>query len=316
MTVCLPIRFSERSELSPEETSAVKALAAACKAADCFDPCLNFDTNLNVVPGIPAWRLAWAESAAGPRLCSGPPGLEVEASGKGILAGAASFFAPGTAEAEISACVSPVFRHQGIFSSLFNGLAAPLKAHGFPSIVLVAESAAPLGAAIAAHLGACLSRSEYQMRLEPEQIVKRTGTSGVRLIPVTTDTVDTMVRLSTECFGETEDDARSFTLNMLQDPSREMFVARNDSGPVGTVALARDAEGYMIHGLGVLPGSRRQGLGGAILDCAISVLAGRAARSVRLEVDSDNETARSLYLSRGFVDSSRVDYWQIPMESR
>jgi GNAT superfamily N-acetyltransferase len=316
MTVCLPIRFIEKSELSPDELEAVNALAANCKVKDGFDPCLEFDTHLNVVPEIAAWRLAWAECAAGPGLCSASPSSGTSAAGSGILAGAASFFAPGTAEAEISACVSPVFRHQGIFGNLYTSLVAPLKAHGFPSIVLVAEAAAPLGASIAAHLGAHLSRSEYLMHLPADRIVRKAGPAAVRLIPVTADSIDVMVRISVEVFGENESDAGSFILNALQDPAREMFMARNNVGPVGTVALAREGEGYMIHGLGVLPDHRGHGLGGRILDCAISVLAGRNAESVRLEVDSSNEAARYLYLSRGFIDVSRIDYWQIPQESR
>ena len=313
MTVCLPIRFNERDILSPDELEAVKALAATCKAKDGFDPCLNFDTGLNVVPGMPAWRLAWAESASGPGICSYPPESERAATGNGILAGAASFFAPGSSEAEISACVSPVFRHQGIFASLYASLAAPLSAHGFPSIVLVAEATAPLGAEIAGHLGASLSRSEYLMRLPADRIVKTAGPCGVRLLPVTSDTVDAIVDISVQAFGENPDDARAFILNMLADPGREMFVARDDSGLVGTIALARDGDGYMIDGMGVLPALRQRGVGGRILDCAISVLAGRAARTVRLEVDADNEAARSLYASRGFVDSSRIDYWRLPL---
>jgi ribosomal protein S18 acetylase RimI-like enzyme len=313
MTVCLPIRFCEREVLSPDELEAVKALAATCKARDGFDPCLSFDTELNVVPGLAAWRLAWAESAACPGICEDQPEPDQVATGYGILAGAASFFAPGTAEAEISACVSPVFRYQGIFASLYTSLVTPLSAFGFPSIVLVAEAAAPLGAAIAAHLGAILSRSEYMMHLPADRIARTAGPAGVRLIPVTADTVDAMVDISMKAFDEAREDAKAFIMNMLADPGREMFIARDDSGPVGTVALARDGDGYMIHGMGVLPGSRRRGLGGKILDSAISVLAGRGTRSVRLEVDSGNESARSLYASRGFVDSSRIDYWRLPV---
>ncbi len=315
MTVCLPIRFSEQSTLSADELDAVKALAASCKARDGFDPCLEFDTHLNVVKDIQAWRLAWAVCADGSAVHTDPASPENASGCSRILAGAASFFAPGTAEAEISACVSPVFRHQGIFGSLYTSLAVPLKACGFPSIVLVAEAAAPLGAAIATRLGASISRSEYLMRLPSDRLVKAPGPNTVRLLPVTADAVDSMVSMAVETFGETETDVRSFTLNALADPARELFLARDDAGPVGTVALARDAEGYMIHGLGVLPGYRGRGIGGRILDCSIAVLAGRGASSVRLEVDSGNETARSLYLSRGFVDSSRVDYWQIPLDS-
>jgi ribosomal-protein-alanine N-acetyltransferase len=71
---------------------------------------------------------------------------------------------------------------------------------------------------------------------------------------------------------------------------------------LGGFILARDLGGEAeILTLGVLPEMRRRGLGRALLD-AIMVEAGqRRIASVVLEVATDNEAARRLYVAMGFV---------------
>jgi ribosomal protein S18 acetylase RimI-like enzyme len=321
MTVCLPIVFEDRSALSPEERAAVEGLAAACKAADRFDPCMEYDTHLNADRDMPAWRLAWAVSRGtgsavgdppgGDPPGGDPPGGDPPASAR-ILAGAACAFAPTRAEGEISACVSPVFRRQGIFENLYLALEERLEASGAESVLLVCEGASPSAAAIAGRLGAALDHGEYLMRLAPGRLAGIVPPSGFCLVPAEARDVDEFSRLSALVFGETPQDARSFAEAVLADPEREQFVARNADGPVGLVAAAREGEAHMIHGLGVLPELRGKGYGGAILDAILVVLRNRGVATVSLEVDVDNAAALALYRSRGFSEESRADYWRVP----
>jgi len=313
MTVCLPMQFGERNILSPDEMHAVESLVDTCTLADGFNPCLNFDTNLNADRNLPAWRLIWAEPAAGTRTCGDPLPRGKAAKTCGILAGVASIFAPNRAEAEISACVAPVFRRKGIFTALFDSLAGSLVTSGVESVLLVSEGASPLGIAISANVGASLDHSEYRMTFPGQGALKEKPPGDVRLLPVGIETVEEMVGISVDCFSEHEADARSFIHNALADAKREMFLARDSSGVFGTVSITREDGGWMVHGLGVLPSMRSRGLGGKLLDSIVRVLLMRESGEIRLEVDSENGAARALYLSRGFIDSGRVDYWKVPM---
>lgn len=84
------------------------------------------------------------------------------------------------------------------------------------------------------------------------------------------------------------------------------------AGYVVAMAVLDEAE---ILNVAVSPGRRRAGLGGALLDAALSELKGRGAQSVYLEVRVSNTSARSLYASRGFVElSRRKDYYRSPVE--
>ena len=300
MTVCLPIRFQDLIRLSADERAMVEALIAECESYDRFDPCMHFDTHLNADPGMPAWRLAWAEASAGGPSCAR------------ILAGAACAFAPLRSEGEISACVSPVFRRQGIFKALYGGLADALARAGAESVMIVCEGASPSGAAIAERLDAVLDHGEYKMTLPAEALAAVSAPEGLRLLSVTPDAPGEFAALSARIFGEPLRDAADFTTATLADPSRELFVGMTTDGAIGVAALYKQEEGYELFGLGVVSELRRRGLGGAMLDACLFVLKKRGARAVTLEVDVKNEAALSLYRSRGFVEESRADYWRLP----
>ena len=306
MTVCLGICLEECVALSPSKRKAVEALISDCRAYDGFDPCLHFDTHLNVDREMPAWQLAWAESAVD----QAAAGVFPEPS-RGVLAGAACVFAPGRQEGEISACVAPVFRRQGIFRHLYSGLAANLAASGVSSALLVCEGGSLPSAAVATRLGAKLDRSEYRMQASREKLAEIKPPECLRLVPVSREDIDEAARLATAIFGDQPDDARAFTMAELADQGREQYIARAVEGPVGMVSLAHDEDGYWIHGLGVLPALRNRGFGGAILDTVLIVLARRGADSAKLEVDVGNSAAIALYRSRGFENETRADYWRL-----
>jgi ribosomal-protein-alanine N-acetyltransferase len=73
------------------------------------------------------------------------------------------------------------------------------------------------------------------------------------------------------------------------------------TAPVGfalALALGEEAE---IVSLGVLPSQRRCGIGSAILDAVCGEARLRGAERVVLEMATDNEAARALYVGRGFI---------------
>lgn len=311
MTVCLPICFQERIALSVDERRAVESLVAVCKTVDHFDPCIEFDTHLNANREMPAWRLAWAVPS-GTASCSVFDLMPEDPGSKPrILVGVACAFAPSRMEGEISACVSPVFRHQGIFRELYHSLAETLFRSGAASVMLVCEGAAPSCSTIAARLSAVLDHGEYLMSLPESRLAAIQEPRDLRLVPVSTIDIDEFSALSAEIFREHHDDAREFALAILSDPNREQFIARGSHGVFGLVALSRENQSYMLHGLGVLPALRGKGFGGAILNAVLAVLRNRGVTNITLEVDVDNPAALALYRSRGFTEVSRADYWRI-----
>jgi len=315
VNICLPVRFEHRTELTRDDRAAVEALARECREGDGFDPCLHYDTHLNADGDLRPWRLAWACAAT----CRGEPCRADAAVDDGDgrprparLVAAASAFAPLRSEGEISACVSPLFRRQGLFKALYGGLEESLRASGAASVLLVCDSRSPTSGSIARGLDARLDHAELLMGLEPDGLDRVAPPGNLRLVPVGADGADGCARLAAAVFGDSVDDERSFVGAILRDGARELFVAHGAAGAVGLATITRSGTGYELNGVGVLPEHRGKGYGAAIIDACLVVLRNRGVRDVSLEVDAGNEPALALYRSRGFVETAKVDYWRLP----
>lgn len=112
------------------------------------------------------------------------------------------------------------------------------------------------------------------------------------------------------CFPEDPWDARAIE-QIMGIPGFFGQVGWAKTVPVGfalTLALGDEAE---IVSLGVLPDHRRCGIGSAILDAVCREARLRGADRVVLEMASDNEAARALYVRRGFtVVGCRRNYYR------
>lgn len=93
------------------------------------------------------------------------------------------------------------------------------------------------------------------------------------------------------------------------------LVAESNDEIVGyVVAISVLDEGEILN-VAVSPGRRGEGIGGLLLDAALSEVEARGAQTVFLEVRVSNAAARALYGSRGFVEiSQRKNYYRTPVE--
>ena len=88
------------------------------------------------------------------------------------------------------------------------------------------------------------------------------------------------------------------------------LVLQRGSDVSGFVGVKRVADEAHVMTLAVPPGSRRRGLGRALVRAALAAPALAGVRQVHLEVRPSNGTARALYASLGFVETGvRKDYY-------
>ena len=109
--------------------------------------------------------------------------------------------------------------------------------------------------------------------------------------------------------------SREFT-TALASPQTIFLVAEDLDGAVAgyaiAIAVADEAE---ILNLAVRQERRQHGIGGKLLDSAITEVLSHGAEQVYLEVRESNEAARKLYASRGFDEvTRRRKYYQHPVE--
>jgi [ribosomal protein S18]-alanine N-acetyltransferase len=101
----------------------------------------------------------------------------------------------------------------------------------------------------------------------------------------------------------------------FEDPYTWFHVAEIGGAMVGYVVARIVAQQGEIANIAVDPAFQRTGLGGRLLDAAVTAADAADCEAVWLEVRLSNEPARQLYASRGFeLIGRRRGYYRTPVE--
>lgn len=110
--------------------------------------------------------------------------------------------------------------------------------------------------------------------------------------------------LITERDWRSASDERRYLKSLRRYPHAAVFVAETAEGIIGRLSIARDAHPASYHvadlGLMVAEGRRRQGVGTALIQEALSWAREAGVRKVELHVFPHNEPAIALYEKLGF----------------
>jgi len=90
-----------------------------------------------------------------------------------------------------------------------------------------------------------------------------------------------------------------------------VFVTTNNMQPVGYVTCSQDEDGITgwIGLIALAPAQRGRGLGGCLLDMALTWCRARGLNRCRVVTQGRNHSAMSLYRSRGFVEIGRQRWY-------
>lgn len=91
-------------------------------------------------------------------------------------------------------------------------------------------------------------------------------------------------------------------------PSRAYAEIRRDGALAARGRAALEGDTASVSGIGTLPGHRRRGLGGEILEALAAWAARAGAKRIALQVETDNEAALALYGRLGFAERYRYHY--------
>jgi ribosomal-protein-alanine N-acetyltransferase len=120
---------------------------------------------------------------------------------------------------------------------------------------------------------------------------------------------EALAALHKRCF-DTAWDAQSFA--QLLSAGAVALVANENEVRCGFILTRVAADEAEILSLGVPPGSRRRGLGKALVSVAAGDAAKRGANTMFLEVSAENRAALTLYKSVGFTEAGRRrDYYGV-----
>jgi len=279
----------EKSRLTPDEIAAIEQLARICDAHDRATVRLNVDSLATRSGDAPSDFLFYQD---------------------GMLVGALALYVFGTDEAETSGMVHPGYRRRGIFRTLVQAGIAELRRRGIARLLFFCDHASQAGLAALQAIGAQFDHAEHKMELGQPQMP---GAFDERLHVERMEAadVDVAAQIMTRCFGGSEADGRHYLAKQVGSDTRHTYIAHLDTLPIGALTLIRSGGEAGIYGFGVLPEYRGRGYGRQILALVIQMALAAGPERIILEVAPENDRALGLYLSVGFRETHRYDYYAL-----
>lgn len=127
--------------------------------------------------------------------------------------------------------------------------------------------------------------------------------SDIAIVPFSIDSYDDVFALWRQCetVGLSDADSRgNIELYLSRNPGMS-FVAKADGQVVGAILAGHDGRRGYLHHLAVHPACRRQGLGGALVDRAISVLRSAGIQKTHLFIFNNNAGGVAFWESVGWT---------------
>ncbi len=212
-------------------------------------------------------------------------------------------------ELEVSGMVHPDFRHQGIFTKLYQEAKLEGERRRVKRFLFINERNSNLGQRWITKFGGTYAFSEYLMELDPAKW-SAPEESRVTLRQATWEEIPELARQNQLYFPEADLTAEIEFYQTNFSNETMLYLAEVEGRIVGKVEGKLEAGKGLIYGLGVLPEVRRQGYGREILSLMVEKLLQRQAPIIALEVNAANQNALRLYQDCGFDAKIVYDYYQ------
>jgi ribosomal protein S18 acetylase RimI-like enzyme len=233
----------------------------------------------------------------------------------GRLLGFLGIYSHSAPVLELAGMVDPEFRRQGIGTALLDEALRVCHERAHTATLLVVPRLSVAGRALALRRGGTLDHSEHALRLLGQP-------SDVRVDPLVTIRAATLpdlpgvYELLTLGFGwrpSAPDDPGNDPGNdhpASVDP--DIFVVERHSKLIGTVRLIHEGDTAGVYGFVIHPDHQGRGIGRDVLHRLCRKARADGAKSVNLEVATDNDRALNLYTSLGFTQVTTEDYYTVP----
>ena len=230
----------------------------------------------------------------------------------GALVGYANM--QGVAAPEVCGGVHPAHRRKGIGTALLEAAKEECRERGSLNVLLVCDEAGESGKAFARALGLEYRFSEYSMRLDPSSVGRLRGRKvALRLRRAGLEDAEVIARITAAAFDDPVEMVRRNVERGLNAPNQRYFVAEMEGEPIGTLRVGEHEPTVYVTAFGVLPGLQGRGYGRQMLSDIVAMLVNEGRNDIRIEVETNNRNALSLYESCGFKVTSTYGYYRVEL---
>ncbi len=227
------------------------------------------------------------------------------------LVGFLTIYADEADGAEISACVLPARRRQGIFTCMFQAALEELKRFHYTSMFLKTEKEFLFQQEVLTHYPAVYSHSEYLMVCDVSRCRPCDSDGAFSLRLAQKEDLPALAAISADAFGNPPSVAETYVRETFAGKDTYLYIALLHETPVGCVSVDQAGTWQYLFGLCIVTSYRRQGLGRRMLAQLITRLSASSSRGIALAVDRSNMAAMPLYESCGFTRREETQYHEM-----
>lgn len=216
-------------------------------------------------------------------------------------------------KAEICGMVHPDYRRRGIFTKLMEAGINDCLERKYKTILLNAPAKSASAKGFLQSISCQFAVAEYQMKWGKTELVDY---DGVRMRPSTLEDTEVEILLDIQCFGFSEEDARSFHKRMRAEESEQVFMieVEKQRNTIGKIRIDRKLKETWIYGFAIFPEFQGCGFGRRVLKQVVLEEETRG-NAIYLEVEATNAHALRLYEECGFKVIGQQDYYQYQVKS-
>lgn len=228
------------------------------------------------------------------------------------LLGVATVFVPTPEEGEISVCVHPSLRRQGIGTLLVHKVVQALHVVGVKRMLLVCDCASTSGINFVRSLGAAKEFSEFTMQWAKDD-VKDFSLADFSVRRATAADIPAITQICADAYSDDHIHTEAFIETSFYAVDRTAYIGMLSGIPVCSCFIHDRSSFTSLHMVAVKQDFQGKGIGAACLSMVLN-LPEIQNRTVQLEVNSSNKRAFRLYEKLGFVIENEIAYFLLNSE--
>jgi ribosomal protein S18 acetylase RimI-like enzyme len=275
----------ETINLTNDQTIEVNNLINVCEKYDNAQMCIQIDHSLNSMKDLKGWILYYNNEE---------------------LIGIVSIFAPMAKEAEISICVKPYHRKEGIAKELLNKTYKILNHYDIENVLYVCDRNSQDGINIIKTKNLNINHTEYTMKYI-NQNQKITNQKLMTKI-INENDLEEVVYVFQDIFDSTTEESKSFIKSSIMANNRRGYAGIIDNRIIGIAFVGFDRN-ISINTVGIIKKERNKGYGKELIKLIINQTK-KDECDIVIDVDSTNAIAYKLYKEVGFREILTIDYYE------
>jgi ribosomal protein S18 acetylase RimI-like enzyme len=232
----------------------------------------------------------------------------------GNLVGYLALFTFGVSEIELSACVHPKYRRQGIFKKMLSEALLEIQQRRIPYCLWMCPQNSVIDKEKIAALEGKYVFSQVEMIAKHPPIQK---TKPVTLLKEATQSdLSLLAQLGATAFNASFAETYSrFAENMNEKNRKIWLVSSEQEENIGKIHVRYDdAQTAFIHDLCIQPKLQGQGYGFSMIIQMMDMLYKSGRKRLVLDAECDNEGALKLYQQCGFEITDSYDFWRVSVQ--